>query len=235
MSISTAPPSAPPKKTGWGCCGLGCAFLVVLAILFLGLIGGLGYTVYANAYKLTSSEPSVMPASNVGDDVYMAARQKLADFDHDVKNHQATTIQLSADEINVLIARNPDAIKNNLRVFVSFNNNEGRLQASLPTDTLSHGVVTGRYANVDTSFEVSFDLPTRSVILTLHTLQFGKEALLKPDSENDPTARSLLLWYTAVFNQAFNASIRKNPDGAALLDQAKSIEIKDGDLVISTQ
>lgn len=235
MSISTPPPAAPPKKTGCGCCGFGCGILGLLAILFVGLVGVSCYAVYASTLKMTSSAPSDIPASTASDDVYMSARQKLADFDHDVKNHQAATIQLSADEINVLVAHNPDAIKNNLRVFVSFNNNEGRLQASLPTDALSHGVVAGRYANLDTSFEVHFDLPSQSVLLTLHTLQFGKSELLSPESENDATAKTLILWYTAIFNQSFNASIRKNPDGAALLDQAKSIEIKDGQLVISTQ
>jgi hypothetical protein len=115
------------------------------------------------------------------------------------------------------------------------------VQASLPTDGVSHGLIKGRYSNFDTSFEVNFDLSTKSVLLTFHKIEFGDKTLLAPNSDNDKTAsassfnQSVTLWYTSVFNQSINQAIRNNPDGAALLDQAKSIEIKDGELVIETQ
>ena len=41
--------------------------------------------------------------------------------------------------------------------------------------------------------------------------------------------------YTPILNQQFNAGIRKNSDTAALLDQTRSIEIQNGQLVIETQ
>jgi hypothetical protein len=41
--------------------------------------------------------------------------------------------------------------------------------------------------------------------------------------------------FTPLLNQSLNNGIRNNPDAAALLDQTKSIEIKDGELVIQTQ
>ena len=231
MSISTAPPPAPPKKRGLGCLGCGCLVLALLVILFVGLVAGGTYLAYTKVVGLTSTTPAAVPTFNGSDDLYASARQKLADFDHDVKNHQAATVQLSADEINTLIARDPDVIKNNIHAFVTLVNNEGRVQASLPTDGLSHGIIKGRYFNLDASFGVDFDPQTKSVNLTPHALQFGNKVLIGPNSENAAFMRS----FTPAFNQSFNNAIRQNSDAAALLDQAKSIEIKDGALVIETQ
>jgi len=192
----------------------------------------LGYTM---ALALTTATPASVPSSNASDDVYQAARQKVADFDHDVKNHQAATIQLSGDELNALVEHTPDITKNNIHAFVTLTDNEARLQANIPTDTLSHGLIPGRYVNFDTSLQVNFDSSTKSVNFTFNTLKFGDQTLLGPASQNDPTTRSLILTYTSIFNQSFNNGIRKNPDGAALLDEAKSIDIENGQLVISTQ
>jgi len=238
MSISTPPV---PKKRGLGCLGCGCLVLALLVILFVGLLGGIGYWIYAEGVALTSTTSPAIPTFNGSDDLYLATKQKLADFDHDVENHQAATIQLSADEINVLLARNPDVSKYNIHTHVTLTNNEARLQISLPTDALTHGIIKGRYFTLDTSFEVHFDPQTKSVNLTFHTIQVGNETVLGGSPDNSASSlsqgfmRGFQQSFTPSFNQSFNADIRKNPDGAALLDQAKSIEIQDGQLVIETQ
>jgi len=224
-----------------GCLGCGCLVLALLAILFFGFIGAACYMGYNKVLAFTTTAPVSVPSSNSTDDVYQAARQKLADFDHDVKNHQAATIQLSGDEINALISHNPDIAKNNIQVFVSLTDNEARMQANFPTGTLSHGLIPGRYINFDTSFQVHFDSTTKSINLTFDTLKFGGKVLLGSEAGSDQNAsssafnESFMRSFTPAFNQSFNNGIRKSPDGAALLDEAKSIEIKDGQLVISTQ
>ena len=146
-------------------------------------MGGIGYLGYTKVIGLTSTTPAAVPSFDGTDELYVAAKQKLADFNHDVKNHQAATIQLSADEINILIARNPDVIKNHLHAFVTLTGNEARVQASLPTDELSQGLIKGRYVNFDSSFEVHFDPSLKSLGLVFHTLQFGDKVLLGPSSD----------------------------------------------------
>jgi len=231
MAISTTPTYVPPKKRGMGCFGCGCLILVLLVIIAVGVIAGIGYMGYTGVVGITSPTPAAVPSFQATDDVYNSARQKLADFDHDVKNHQAATIQLSADEINALIARSPEIAKNNIHALVSLTKNEGRVQANVPTNGLSQGIIKDRYFNLDTSFEINFDPSTKSILLTFHTLQFGSKEFMGPNSENAAAMQSL----TPAFNQSLNNGIRNNPDGAALLNQAKSIEIKDGELVIETQ
>jgi hypothetical protein len=230
MSVSTPPV---PKKSGLGCLGCGCLVLALLVILFVGLVAGISYLGYTKVVGLTSTTPAAVPSFDGSDDLYRTTQQKLADFDHGVKNHQAATIRLSADEINILIARNPDVIKKHIHAFVTLTNNEGRVQASLPTNELSHGILKNRYFNFDASFGVHFDPQIKSLNLIFHTLQFGNKVLIGPNSNSNNAASMRSL--TPAFNQSLNAGIRNNPDGAALLDQAKSIEIEDGELVIETQ
>jgi hypothetical protein len=235
MSISTPPPPAPPKKRGLGCLGCGCLVLVLLLVLVIALIAATGYMTYTQVLSYSTTTPASVPSSHATDDDYQAARHKLADFDHDLQNHQAATIQLSGDEINALIERDPDITKNNIQAFVTLDGAESRLQATVPVAALSNGLVTGRYFNFDATFDVHLDAATKSLLVNFDTLKFGDKTLLNPASANNPSTRPLILWYTAMFNQSINASIRKSPDGAALLDEAKSIEIQNGQLVISTQ
>jgi len=235
MSISTPPPPAPQKKRGLGCLGCGCLILVLIIIIIVALMGGAGYLTYKKVLAVTSPAPADLPSVTVTDNDYTAVKQKLADFNHDVKNHQAATLQLSADEINTLLARDPDAIKNNLHGFVSLTGQEGRLQASMPLDALSQGLVKGRYVNLDLTFEVHFDATTHSVNLIAHALKFGDTTYLGPDAPDPKAAQAVVNAYTPILNQQFNAGIRKNSDTAALLDQTRSIEIQNGQLVIETQ
>jgi hypothetical protein len=196
---------------------------------------------YTKVLAYTTTAPVSIPASNATDADYQAARQKLADFDHDVKNHQPATIQLSGEEINALIAHNPDIAKNNIQAYVTLTDNEARMQANFPTDTLSHGLIPGRYVNFDTAFQVHFDSQLKGIELTFDTLKFGDKVLLGPEAGSNQTAssaafnESFMRSFTPSFNQSFNSSIRQSPDGAALLDEAKSVEIENGQLVISTQ
>jgi hypothetical protein len=190
---------------------------------------------YRTAIGLTTATPPAIPAFKGSDELYQSTRQKIADFDHDVKSHQAATVRFTADEINILIARNPDVINNHIQAFVSLSATEGRLQASLPTDALSDGFLKDRYFHVDTTFEVHFDPTGKSVNVIPNTLQLGDRVLAGPSAGDDRAAQSFMRSFTPAFNQSFNSGIRKNPDGALLLDQAKSIEIEDSQLVIETQ
>jgi hypothetical protein len=246
MSISTPPPppsSAPSKKAGLGCLGCGCIFLVVIFLLIGGLIGGTGYLVY-KAYEAASSETAAdIPPANTDQQLTSSAQHKIADFAHDVKDHQAATITLSADELNALIANNPDAVKNNVHIFLSMKESEGRIQASIPTSAFGHGISDGRYLNVDSSFEVHFDQETNSIMFDFHTLHAGKLTLIGTPAADDqngspmPEAftRSFAQSFGPSFSNAFNTGLKKSPDAENLLNQTKSVEIKNGQLEISTQ
>jgi hypothetical protein len=225
MSISTPPPPAPQKKRGMGCLGCGCLILVLILILLLGLVVGAGYFGYTKALSLTSTTIGDVPSFNGSDDVYNTAQQKVAGFAHDVENHQAATIQLSADEINTLIARDPDIIRQQAHLFVTFTNDQAQVQGSIPTDAVAQGIIKGRYINFNTTFGVGFNAETKNINLDLHHLQIGDQT----------TPQNLLPTVQAEFGPFINVQLQKYPTTKNLLQQAKSIQIKDGLLVIETQ
>jgi hypothetical protein len=116
---------------------------------------------------------------------------------------------------------------------------------SLPTETVSRGALKGRYLGIDVSFTVHFDPATRSVILAFQNLSLGSTVLIDQNAASDSSAantsfsegfvRGFSGSFVPAFNQSFNEGIRKNPDGAAMLDEAKSIEITGGQLVLETR
>jgi len=185
---------------------------------------------------MSSTTPTTIPSVTATDDQYQSARQKLADFDHDVVNHQAATVRFSADEINALLSRNPDMAKSQIHTLVSFTNDEARIQAAFPTDAISQGMLPGRYSSFDTSFEVHFDQVSKGVLLIPRKLQVEDNVILGgDDSANQRSAQNFMNILTPLLAQQLNTAIRKNPDGATLLDSAKSIEIQGGQFVIETR
>jgi len=105
MTVYTPPPPAQPKKKGLGCFGCGCVVLLLLGVLTVGLTGALAYVIHSRLMEITSDTPANIATFDGGDEMYATAKQKLADFNHDQQSHQPATLQLSADEINTLIAR----------------------------------------------------------------------------------------------------------------------------------
>jgi hypothetical protein len=225
MSVSTPPPPAPKKKSGLGCLGCGCLVLALLAILFVALVGGGGYMVYQKVLNLTSPTAATIPSFNGTDDVYNAAKQKVSAFQYDVANHQPATIQLSADEINTLITRNPDLIQQQARYFFTLTNDQAEVQGSIPTDTFTAGLFKGRYFNFDTTFGLGFNSDSKNIDLMLHHLQIGDQT----------TPQNLLPTVQAELAPLLNMEMQKNEMTKNLLLQAKSIQVKDGQLVIETQ
>lgn len=208
-----------------GCCGCGCLFLALLAFLFFGLIGGCGYLLYNDAVKITTTTPASVPTFDGGDDVYSSAQQKLKGFNHDVENHLPATIRLSADEINTLIARNPNFSKNNIQVYVSMRDDQARVQSSIPSGLLSYSTIKGRYLNADIGFSLSFDSETKMISLNLKNAKVGPNVL----PENNLAA------VQGGTDPAINALLQKNTSYMSFIQQVNSIEIKNSELVIQTK
>ncbi len=237
MSITTTPPVPPPKKKGMGCLGCGCLVLVLLLVLLLALVGGTTYFLYSKAQQLTSSTPADIPTAQGDNTVYESARQKVVTFNQDVKDSKATTLHLSADELNALIARSPSFSAAHVRLFVTMSDSAVRMQLSVPTDQVSFEMIRGRYLNMDMTFTVRFDTAIKSVHFEPQDIKLNDQVLL---DKNNPTTgssfnTSFMRSFTPSFNKSFNDGLRGDPDTAVLLNHTKSMEIKNGELVIETE
>jgi hypothetical protein len=231
MTTPTPPPApgAPvvivEKKSGMGCFGCGCLILLVLLVLFLGLAGGISYWAYNKASAFTSPAASTVKTFDGGDDLYHAATQKLSDFDQASQHHQPATLQLSADEINTLIARDHDFADNNIHVFVTMTDDKADVQISFPANALQLNLFKGRYINGESSFGINFDAASKTLDFIPSTLRLGDQEVPK---DLLPTLQSELV---PVINQL----LQGDPEGKVILDQAKSIEIKNSLLTIEIE
>jgi hypothetical protein len=222
------PPSAPPgvpEKRGLGCFGWGCAVLVVLLLLIGGLIAGISYFGYSKISNLTSTAPTTVRTYDGGDTVYQSAIQKTNTFDQAVQRDQPATLELSADEINTLIARDPDFTKYQIRAFVTMTGDHGDMQISLPTNLIPYGLIKDRYLNVEAEFTPAFDPSTKALNFTLHTFKFGGGSV--PPAQLTTVQNNL--------NPLLNTQLQNSDAAKQILDRAQVIEIRDGKLIIKMQ
>lgn len=136
---------APPRRKGLGCFARGCltllTFGIVLAIAcFAGMYWGLHrhsalfYGSYWLAKTRSIAEAQTMvPEFGGSDQQFQRVRERWQDFEQKTRAGQPAKIELSADDINALIATTEDVRG---KIFASIDGNQLRLQASVPIGEL---------------------------------------------------------------------------------------------------
>ena len=132
---------APPRRKGLGCFARGCLILLIFAIVlaiagFAGLYWGLhrNSALFYGSYWLAKTRslaeaPTPVPDFNASEQQIQLVQERWQDFEQKTRAGQAAEIELSADDINALIATSEDARG---KVFVSIDGNQLRLQVSVP-------------------------------------------------------------------------------------------------------
>ncbi len=124
-----------------GCLGKGCLILSGL-ILFLLIAGAVGIyygfkthsavvhgLAWAQNAHVLSAEPSPVPQFETTEENMQAAARKWNDFETASRTHEPARVELTADDLNNLIARNRHARG---KAFVSIENNRLHVQTSVP-------------------------------------------------------------------------------------------------------
>lgn len=131
---------APPRK-GLGCFARGCLIVLVFAIVlaiacFAGMYWGLHRhsALFYGSYWLAKTRslaeaPSPVPEFSTSDQRTQSIQERWQEFEQRTRAGQPAQIELSADDINSLIAANDDVRG---KVFASVEGNQLRLQASAP-------------------------------------------------------------------------------------------------------
>jgi hypothetical protein len=153
---------APPRRKGLGCFARGCLILLIFAIVlaiacFAGMYWGLHRhsALFYGSYWLAKTRsiaeaPTSVPEFNASDQQIQRVQERWQDFEQKTRAGQPAEIELSADDINALIATSDDVRG---KVFVSIDGNQLRLEASLPIG----GVLgkPGYYFNGDVIIELN--------------------------------------------------------------------------------
>jgi hypothetical protein len=153
---------APPRRKGLGCFARGCLILLVFAIVlaiacFAGMYWGLHrhsalfYGSYWMAKTRSIAEaPTPVREFSASDQKNQTVRERWQDFVQKARADQPAEIELSADDINSLIASNRDVRG---KVFAFIEGKQLRLQVSVPIGKFLGR--SGYYFNGDVTIELN--------------------------------------------------------------------------------
>ena len=142
-----SPQVEPPPKQGMGCFGKGCLILIVLAILLV--VVGVGGTYWSVRHVYLSDKPAPIPeapsptetsAGTPGETSVATpsgknavVRERLDAMKQSARAHQQTDVELTAADINALIAANR---KSRGTASVGINDTVLQAQFSIPLERL---------------------------------------------------------------------------------------------------
>jgi len=132
---------APPRRKGLGCFARGCLILLIFAIVlaiagFAGMYWGLHRhsALFYGSYWLAKTRSiaeaqTTVPEFSGSDQQTQRVRERWEEFEQKTRAGQPAEIELSADDINALIATTEDVRG---KMFASIEGNQLRLQMSVP-------------------------------------------------------------------------------------------------------
>jgi hypothetical protein len=212
---------APPPRKGLGCFARGCLILGVFAIVLgIACVAGMYWGFHRNSaimhgiYWLAKTHaiaeaPVAIPEFTASDQQIQAVHERCQDFEQKARAGQPAELELTADDINTLIATNQDARG---KIFVSVEENRLRCQASVPVGQFIGR--SGYYFNGDITVEPK-----------------GVESLENPQlggiTVNDkPVPTDLLNWKYRSKRLRDYLTDYRNKSGVS------TIEIRDGRLIL---
>jgi hypothetical protein len=135
----------PPPKRGMGCFAKGCLILIALGVLLV--VVGVGGSFWAVRHLYLSDKPAPIPevtapsetgAATPGEtnvappsETSAAVRERLDTFKKAARAHEQTGVELTAADINALIAANR---KSRGTAFVRIDDNVAQVQFSIPLE-----------------------------------------------------------------------------------------------------
>ncbi len=214
--MNAAPPvPTQPKKHG-------CLFYGCLTVLILGLVGGIAtyfgvrHVIKKLVVEYTDTSPLELPAVALSQEQQDALKTRIDTFKAALDGKGVVQpLHLSADEINALIAEDPE-LKGHAHVAIESNRVKATL--SLPMDKLPLPGAGGRYLNGTALLNVA--LVNGQLFVTAQSVEV-KGKPLPEDFMAGLRSRNL----------AENAI--KDPETAAMLAKIESLDIKDGEVIIT--
>lgn len=205
-----------PRRRGcffYGCItGVAC----LVAILIAGLLGIQQFKKLLNNY--TDTKPMPLPALKLTPQQIAQVQDRFDSFRDAVRTGRPTApLALSADDVNALIASEPEfrGFKDKLYVMIDGDRLSG--QFSLPMAEVGLDHFRGRYLNGTGTFQIAIE----NGVLRLRMQECVVKGKPLPSGYMD-----------AIRRQNLAARVNANPRAAAALSRIASIQVSDGKLII---
>jgi hypothetical protein len=196
----------------------GC--LVGLVLLLMVVLGGLFGLYYARKMfnDFTESKPATLPPVRLSRPEIDQLQQRIDKFRQAIRQGKTTDpLKFTADELNALIATDPDLkpLKGKLHVTLSGNKIEGQL--SVPMEAIGLSLFKGRYLNGTGTFALSI----HNGRLRLYALDFMAKGRRIPTIYMDEIRKHNLA-----------DAINSDPRAAAALDWLGDIKVQEAKLIL---
>ncbi|HUE40853.1 MAG TPA: hypothetical protein VMO75_02905, partial [Chthoniobacterales bacterium] len=130
MNTSSSWIEPPPHQRGLGCFAKGCLILVVFGLLLcLAFVAGTYYAARSLRTEYFSTGHERLPISQASVEEENAVRTRWDAFEKAARAHEAARIELTADDLNALIATG-SRIRGD--AYVTIEDDTARLQVSIP-------------------------------------------------------------------------------------------------------
>lgn len=139
----------PPRRdTGAGCFAKGCAILSLFCLLLAAaFVVGSIYAVRHLRTNFFATESVSLPPNNSTPEEQQTSLAKWKIFERSARAHAPARIELTADELNAIIAADP---RLRGKGFVGIEGKQGHLQVSFPIESRW---LRGRYLNAECTIE----------------------------------------------------------------------------------
>src|SRR5438034_9608900 len=141
---------------GMVCLAYGCLSIIIVGlVLVVVFVGGSVFVLNRAIHVFTSTEPVQIQVRQSTPAELEVAKAKLDTLRSAARNHQETTIEFNANEINALIANEPEfrGAAGHARVAVA--NSIASLDVSAPLDSMHWKRLNGRWFNANITFHLS--------------------------------------------------------------------------------
>lgn len=205
----------PAKKRGCMFYG-GVVGVALLVLLLLGIAFGVSLAKKMRR-DFTDAAPVPLPASQLSAVAYQDLQKRIDAFRESIRYGRETPpLEVNADEINALIANDPDfqSLKGKVHVSIVGNQLKGQVSASMAE--LGVPIFQDRYLNA----EASLDLRFNNGAVKLYARNIMVKGKPIPEIYMEETRKHNLA-------QAFN----NDPRAGVAMEKLQSIEVKDGKLV----
>ena len=227
-----APPvmqTPPPTPRGMGCFAKGCLSLIIAGVVLVAIfIGGTFFVLNRALNVFTTTQPVEIQLRQAPLAERQVAKAKLDTLRSAARNHQEATIEFNADEINTLIANEPEFRGGRGRMRVAIANSLASLDVSAPLDSMHWKRLKGRWFNGNIQFGFSyvdddFNFDLRSAEANGH--QFPRAILTSEFMQS----------FNRSFNESFHRESAKHPDANNLWRHIKMASLQGDKLVVITR
>lgn len=209
------------QNSGMGCFLKGCLTLIVVTLVLAAVVGGGAYYYVGKMIDtVTSDKPAPIKTEQPSDAQFQAASTKLNSMVNAWNVGHEATIELTAADLNALVARHPSFASLRGKVYFTITNSDLGVETSMPLDFINFSKTKGRYFNgrLVTFFELlNGQMTIRPKLVEANGNQVPQNVLDRVD-----------------WNEA-TAELRKNKDWATYIERIKSVRVTANTMVITTK